>query len=459
MLRLPQSGGDRVYYRIFFKEEAGTLIGVSGNNKAENEAFIALDGCFEANGISVPRVWCASADRDIYLLQDLGDTSLFAMLHKPEGEAMIEASIRELVRVQTIDRAEWESYAIEAPFNRRQIARDLNYFKYEYLKNSSVVYSEDLLDDDFERLAERLMQTPGEIQGFMYRDFQSRNVMIDKNHPYLIDFQGGRFGPCIYDIVSFLWQAKADFSAEEREKYLNLYADEFCRVRDISRERLLESVPEFVLFRTLQVLGAYGFRGLVQRRAHFIESIPGALANLRQLLLSGAISSYPELERICRELIEDERFKKSAEDSDGRLTVEVVSFSYKRGYPEDLSGNGGGFMFDCRAMHNPGRYAEYKELTGLDKPVIDFLEERGEVQEFLASAYRLVDASVERYLSRGFSRLQVGFGCTGGQHRSVYCAEHLAEHLAEKFPQARIRVIHRERGISKLLKNGEYRNY
>lgn len=133
------------------------------------------------------------------------------------------------------------------------------------------------------------------------------------------------------------------------------------------------------------------------------------------------------------------------------LTVTIYSFSFKKGIPEDNSGNGGGYVFDCRSTHNPGKYDEYKQLTGLDQPVIDFLEKDGEILEFLSSVYTLVDHHVARFLERGFEHLQVSFGCTGGQHRSVYSAQHTAEHIKEKFPTVSIELIHRERGIQQTL--------
>lgn len=259
-----------------------------------------------------------------------------------------------------------------------------------------------------------------------------------------IDFQGGRKGPVLYDAVSFLWQARAGFSSDFRKKMVEYYALEYCEGDFIKAKKMLTALPLIILFRTLQVLGAYGFRGLVEHRAHFIVSIPGALSNLREMLIEGAVDSYPELKRIVEILIKDHRFSKLELSDKTPLTIEVFSFSYKNGYPDDFSGNGGGFMFDCRAMHNPGRYKQYKELTGRDSEVVDFLEERGEVQAFLSAAWSLTDPAVERYLRRGFNNLQIGFGCTGGQHRSVYCAEATAHHISAFFPEANVVLLHRE---------------
>lgn len=274
--------------------------------------------------------------------------------------------------------------------------------------------------------------------------------MVYESKPYFIDFQGGRPGPVIYDAISFLWQAKAGFSDDFRQEMLEHYFEELSRLTSCRRNEQEEhqSVNRFALFRTLQVLGAYGLRGLVERKAHFIESIPAALENLKILIENGAVDRYPELKRVCSCVCTDKRFAKKTEDG---LRVTVFSFSYKKGYPADFTGNGGGFMFDCRGMHNPGRYAEYKSLTGRDKPVIDFLEERGEVQQFVENAVGMVSPSIETYLRRGFSNLQIGFGCTGGQHRSVYCAERTAQVIAEKFPSAHIVLIHREQGLETTL--------
>ena len=445
---LPGAGSDRRYFRLT-GDGGESMIGVYGDDVSENRAFIALARYFRGKGIPVPEIYAVSDDEKMYLQEDLGDVQLISLLHTEEGDRLVGECMRELARLQTLPREEWEGMTFNAPFSRRQVMWDLNYFKYEYVKPSGVVFDEALLEDDFEGLADSLLDGDRRLWGFMYRDCQSRNVMVKGGKPYWIDFQGGRLGPCVYDAVAMLWQAKAGFSDTFREEMLGEYASAlgyYCGVRP---EEVLAEVDRYLLFRTLQVLGAYGFRGLIQKRAHFIESIPGALGNLRQLIDKGAVAAYPELERLCHELIEDERFKPNVGDG---LHVNVFSFSYKRGYPEDYSGNGGGFMFDCRGLHNPGRYEQYKPLTGLDKPVRDFLEERGEIQPFLSSAWELTDQAVACYLRRGFTSLQIGFGCTGGRHRSVYSADATARHIAEKFPAAKVTVIHREQGIREEVK-------
>lgn len=447
-VRLLGAGSDRRYWRLT-AADGRTAIGVEADNVADAGSFIALDCVFRTEGLSVPEVYGFTPDCRFYLQEDLGHTDLLSLLHTEEGESLVERCMRSLARMQTVSESEWGDAVAYRPLSERLIMWDLNYFKYEYLKPSGVVFDEDRLEDDFCRLCRHILDIPAEGWGFMYRDCQSRNVMVKKGEPYWIDFQGGRRGPVLYDAVSFLWQAKAGFSPEFRCRMLDVYADEFCRLRHVRREQLLAPLADMSLFRMLQVLGAYGFRGLVQRRAHFIESIPPALSNLSGLIADGALNEYPELREACSRLVADERF--ACKDDDGRLTVTVFSFSYKKGYPDDFSGNGGGFMFDCRAMHNPGRYAEYKQLTGLDSEVITFLESKGEVQKFTDSALELVSPAVDRYLKRGFSSLQIGFGCTGGQHRSVYCAQHVAVALAARFPQARVRLIHRERSLEQHL--------
>lgn len=445
VIRLAGAGGDRQYYRM--RSDSGCCIGTVGDSERDCRAFVGLDRVFYMHGVPVPEIYGVSDDMRCYIQQDLGDRSLFSCLGSDEWRGLAEDSLKALVRLQTVPESEWGPYAGYKPYSRRQVMWDLNYFKYEYLKPARIDFDEERLEDDMERLAEYLSGAAAGPQGFMMRDFQSRNVMIHDGKPLLIDFQGGRRGPVTYDAISFLWQAKAGLKPATREELMELYAFEYERATGTPARQILDAVRPLAFFRTLQVLGAYGFRGLVQKRAHFIESIPAALDNLSDLMNLPILDSCPELARVCREAI---AHSPAPARHDG-LLIKVYSFSYKRGYPEDYTGNGGGFMFDCRGMHNPGRYAEYKSLTGRDKPVIDFLESRGEVQKFVADAEAIVSPSVECYLRRGFSDLQIGFGCTGGQHRSVYCAEAVAHAIKRKYPKAQVMLIHRERGIEETL--------
>lgn len=443
-VRLPGAGSDRVYSRLQSGERS--VIATEGADAKENRAFVELARVFRRHSANVPEIIAVSDDFSRYLQEDLGDQSLLPLLSTPSRMELSAKTLRALVRLQTVPEGEWRDAVMCAPFSRRLVMWDLNYFKYEFLKPSGIPFDEEELEDDMERLASDVESVDGRLWGFMYRDCQSRNVMIRDGEPWWIDFQGGRKGPMIYDAVSFLWQAKAGFTKEERWALLEVYADELSKTIGVEPRLILAEVGKFALLRTLQVLGAYGFRGLVEKKAHFIESIPAAVRNLAELAEEGALDRYPEIRKIAREALES-RFMKKEEP--GRLTVKVFSFSYKKGYPEDLSGNGGGFMFDCRGMHNPGRYDEYKPLTGLDKPVRDFLEEKGEVGPFGDKAFDIVAPTIDRYIKRGFSSLQVGFGCTGGRHRSVYCAQAFAERVAKEFPEARVVLCHREQGIDK----------
>jgi hypothetical protein len=288
---------------------------------------------------------------------------------------------------------------------------------------------------------------------FLYRDFQARNVMLDaEGNPCFIDFQGGRKGPLEYDVASFLWQASAHYSTNLRNELIEVYLDALSEYIEVDKVLFHKRLRLFVLFRTLQVLGAYGFRGYFERKKHFLESIPSAIENL-SALLAGGVCDYPYLHSVLQQLVSLPSLqpKKTAisildKDEKKELVVRVFSFSYKKGIPEDISGNGGGYVFDCRSTHNPGRYEPYKKLTGLDESVIQFLEDDGEILTFLESVYQLADVHVARYLERGFTDLMFSFGCTGGQHRSVYSAQHLAEHLHAKFG-VKVCLCHREQGI------------
>ncbi len=322
---------------------------------------------------------------------------------------------------------------------------DLNYFKYCFLKATGLEFNEGQLEDDFQHLADVLLRSSSAT--FMYRDFQSRNVMIKDGEPMFIDFQGGRKGPFFYDVASFLWQAKANFPNSLRQELLKEYIDELKKYKYVDVDYFYSQLRHFVLFRTLQVLGAYGFRGYFEKKPHFMQSVPFAINNLRSLLNEPYVE-YPYLTKVLRNLVNMSQFTDDLQKH--MLTVKVMSFAYKKGIPNDNSGNGGGFVFDCRASNNPGKYDRYKPYTGLDAPVIKYLEDDGEILTFLSHAYELVDASVKRYVERGFTNLMVCFGCTGGQHRSVYCAQHMAEHIFKKF-NVKVELVHREQNIEQVF--------
>ena len=449
MEALSAAGSNRRYFRL--TGGGVSVVGVEGTSVEENRAFIAMARHFHRAGLPVPQVLARSADDVYYLQEDLGDTTLFDRLaacrrtgtYGEEETALLRRTLQRLPEVQVVGARGFDfsvCYPL-AEFNMRSVMWDLNYFKYCFLKATGLEFSEDRLEDDFQRLSAVLLRTDGDT--FMYRDFQSRNVMVKDGEPYFIDFQGGRRGPVHYDVASFLWQARAQYPPALREELLDAYLGSLARFMPVDEADFRRRLRHFVLFRTLQVLGAYGFRGYFERKPHFLQSIPPALDNLRSLL-DEDFPEYPYLADVLRQMAGLEQFRPTP--SRHSLLVTVCSFSYKKGIPADGSGNGGGFVFDCRALHNPGRYEQYARLTGLDQPVIEFLERDGGILRFLEHAWALVDASVERYQARGFTHLMVCFGCTGGQHRSVYAAQRTAEHIHQQYG-VDVRLLHREQGI------------
>lgn len=451
MVELPSSGSNRRYFRMYGIKQ---LIGVSGTSKEENEAFIYMSGHFRKKGLPVPEVYCNSDDLSFYLQEDLGDTLLFHAIEKGRLSCVFDDHERSLLHktIALLPGLQVEgangfdfSYCYPQPsFNQRSILWDLNYFKYCFLKATGLDFQENKLEDDFQKMSEVLLERPSET--FMYRDFQSRNVMIKNDEPWFIDYQGGRKGPVYYDVASFLWQAKAKFPEDLRNELLHTYIQSLKQYIPVDEAYFHKQLRHYVLFRTLQVLGAYGFRGYFEKKPHFIQSVPYAIENLKQLLKEN-FSEYPYLYSVLRELTSLAQFSDHIQKR--MLEVKVVSFAYKKGIPNDPTGNGGGFVFDCRAINNPGKYERYNQFTGLDEPVIRFLEDDGEITRFLEHAYSMTDAAVKRYLDRGFTNLMVCFGCTGGQHRSVYSAQHTAEHLHKKFG-VKIHLIHREQNVEQI---------
>ncbi len=484
------SGSNRQYFRFTSSQGKG-IIGVIGTSRDENHAFITLARHFASMGLPVPQVFAVSDDGLCYLQQDLGSRSLFDALkggrdaggrYNEAEKELLRRTVAELPRLQILGAQglDFSTCYPQAEMDETSVFFDLNYFKYCFLKATDIDFHELRLEAAFKLLAKDL--TNDEQLAFLYRDFQARNVMLDaEGNPHFIDFQGGRRGPVQYDLASFLWQASALYSPELREELISIYLANLRHYIEVDEVRFRKRLRLFVLFRLLQVLGAYGFRGYFERKKHFLESIPPAMQNLRTLLAEEDGCPYPYLREVLEALLAKPEFQpeelhlqprkdgyRTAEDNvykahpadgpatyskfDGKgpLVVRVFSFSFHKGIPEDESGNGGGYVFDCRSTHNPGRYEPYKKLTGLDEPVIRFLEDDGEILTFLDSVYRLADAHVERYLQRGFTDLMFSFGCTGGQHRSVYCAQHLAERIHQKYG-VRVIVNHREQGIHKVL--------
>jgi aminoglycoside/choline kinase family phosphotransferase len=429
---------------------AGSAIGAWNEIKDENRAFLYFSRQFRNAGLHVPEIYQEDPENDVYLMEDLGDISMLSLVDHAVNTGAFPDAIRDLYR-QTLK--ELIGFQVTAgknldytycyprgEFDERSMYWDLNYFKYYFLK-LHVPFHEEMLEDDFVMLVSYLKQA--EVTGFMYRDFQARNILIRDGQPYFIDYQGGRKGPLHYDVASLLFQVKAGLPPAFREEMLQYYIEELSRHISYDHASFRKYYAGFTLIRILQVLGAYGFRGLIEKKPHFKLSIPGALANLEWWLANAEIDvQLPELMRCLDMLTHLEDYRKIQSEEEGRLTVSISSFSYKNSIPDDRTGYGGGFVFDCRALPNPGREERYRAFTGKDPIIIQYLEDRPEVEEFLENAGKLVSQSVDNYLERGFDRLSVQFGCTGGQHRSVYCVEKLGSFLRDKYPGIVVKVDH-----------------
>ena len=443
VVRLTGDGSNRVYYRI--SSDDVTVIGAAGTSVEENKAFAALSEALLACGVAAPKVLAVSDDGLCYLQEDCGDATVYTSLSAARERGCFNEDEMMLLRnvVACLPRIQFGvprhfDFSICYPvsdFNERTVMWDLNYFKYCFLKGVGIEFNESLLEDEFDSMAAMLLSDNDNV--FLYRDFQSRNVMLKDGEPYFIDFQGGRRGPIYYDVASFVGQARAKYTNEAVGAMIDAYISALGEYKKVDKAHFLKMLKLFRVFRLLQNLGTYGYRGLFERKKAFVESIPAALSQLDELL--GNEKMFPYLHAIIREVAQLPMF---VHQESKELTVDVISFSYRRGIPDDPSGNGGGFVFDCRSIHNPGRYEPYKKLTGMDEPVIKFLETESNISEFLENAYALVDNMVDTYRKRGFTHIQVCCGCTGGQHRSVYSAEHIAHHVADKFG-VRVVVTHK----------------
>jgi aminoglycoside/choline kinase family phosphotransferase len=411
----------------------GILYGV----REENVAFLEFSRHFRRHSLPVPEIYIEDLDHGAYLEEDLGDTSLFEFLSRNrKGEKIAQHAVEAYRRVIAIlprfqiEAASDLNYDVcypRASFDRQSITWDLNYFKYYFLRLAGIPFNEQALEDDFNRLTDFLLSADRDY--FLYRDFQSRNVMLRDGQPFFLDYQGGRKGALQYDVASLLFDAKADLPPELRQQLLDHYLETVAKFGGPKRDDFMRHYYAFVYIRIMQALGAYGFRGFYERKAHFLQSVPYALKNLRWLLHNVTLPiAVPTLLEAFHSMLASEKLQGLASEAEN-LVVRIVSFSFHRGLPKDESGNGGGFVFDGRSLPNPGREERFKSLTGKDASVIDYLNQQLSVHQFLASAMSLVDASVANYKERGFRHLMVSFGCTGGQHRSVYLAEQLAKHL------------------------------
>ncbi|MBL7748375.1 MAG: phosphotransferase [Chitinophagaceae bacterium] len=445
---LPQSGSERRYFRLHGINNS--IIGTYGANIKENETFIYFSRHFKEKQLAVPEIFAVSEDGMFYLQQDFGDVSL---LNRLEAEgfteniyALFQQSLTALalLQVKGDEGLDYSQCLTNAEFGKQAIMADLLYFKYYFLDALRKPYDKQKLIDDFEALSNYLTHT--EYKYFMFRDFQSRNIMISPSFGkgqeasvHFIDYQGGMKGAPQYDVASMLWQARANLPDEWKNDLLEDYMKSFENIigQSIDKAIFRSQYNGYVLIRLLQVLGAYGFRGLFERKAHFLTSIPLALRNLRDFFNNQSVGiSLPEFRKVLDICVADEvieQFTPTQADENTPLVIKVHSFSFRKQTPTDDSGNGGGFIFDCRGILNPGRVDSMKTQTGRDKDVKDFLEQQTKMPEFLNSVFDIVDITVEEYIQRGFESLMISFGCTGGQHRSVYAADAMARHLKNKF--------------------------
>lgn len=498
---LRADGSNRSLYRIIGPNEA-SVIGVWGPDAEENRAFIEFSRALRSIHLPVPEIHAVDEHAGIYIEEDLGDTTLFAALTAVRADESFPEKITAIYRdvVALLPRVQVEGgkvidYSIAYPcteFDRQSMMWDLNYFKYHFMKLARIPFNEARLERDFNHLCDILLQA--DRSNFLYRDFQSRNIMLRDGKPWLIDYQGGRRGALQYDIASLLYDAKADIPDALRDQLLGEYLDALEYYMPVERERFTELYRCFVLIRIMQAMGAYGYRGFFEGKPHFLASVPYAIANIEKLLERGLPLELPELRVVLERIAHSDLRDRVGEDGTGeiallrhdggkqptaiaaiatpamnghagpvssahaipsksdepeknaeqKLAITITSFSYRRGYPAETSEHGGGFVFDCRALHNPGRYEPYKALCGRDAEVVDFLEREEKVEEFWNNVRGLAINAVENYLERGFSNLSIAFGCTGGQHRSVYFAERLTRYLREHYPQVDVTLAHRE---------------
>ncbi len=451
---LAESGSDRKYFRLF--SENFTTLGVYNADSKENLAFIEFTKHFQKKGLKVPEILAEEVTENIYLIEDLGDTTLFAFLTEEHKTSAFSKELQQKY-YQVLDAlpefqikgGEGLNYSLCYPrssFDKQSMMWDLNYFKYYFLKLAQIPFEEQALEDDYQKFTDYLLEANQNY--FLYRDFQSRNIMVKNDEVYFIDYQGGRKGALQYDLASLLYDAKAEIPQEKRDELYTYYIGQLKKHIDVNEEEFKKFFQGYVLIRIMQAMGAYGFRGFYEKKAHFLASIPPALANLDNLLKTINLPvELPTLMPLLNKLIKSEKLMELAAKG-SNLEVSVNSFSYKRGIPVDESGHGGGFAFDCRALHNPGRYDEYKQLTGMDMKVIEFLDKEEDVAIFKKNVTALVEQSVEKYIERNFDHLSVNFGCTGGQHRSVYMAEFITRQLRDKY-NIKVEVRHREQEMKR----------
>lgn len=445
---LPESASYRRYYRLIGNSHRA--LAAHNADLKENTAFVEFTRFFLSKGLRVPQLYAIAPSRSWYLIEDLGDITLYTLVERAKADgtfpdavvALYEQALSHLLDIQFSGCQELTESVFypRALFDAQSMRWDLHYFKYHFLKVLKVPFDEQRLEEDFETLIAFLGEAENDF--FLFRDFQSRNIMVKDGLVYFIDYQGGRRGALSYDVASLLFDAKVGLPHEVRQNLLEFY----CR-RLAARDEKLEAgfrryYAGYSLIRILQALAAFGFRGLVEKKEHFIRSIPNGVENLAYWRTFFNLRfDLPELNKCINYIVDSESIRRVGLPES--LRVSINSFSYRRGIPVDETGNGGGYVFDCRCLPNPGRLSEFAQLTGRDQPVIDFLCAEAAVQTYIGLACQLVATHVEDYIARGLTHLVVNFGCTGGQHRSVYCAEQLADFLKKNY-DVQVRLRHRE---------------
>jgi aminoglycoside/choline kinase family phosphotransferase len=449
---MPRSGSDRAYFRL--RSLTKQVVGAHNPDAKENKAFIGFTKHFLSKGLNVPNLLAEDEHNNVYLLNDLGDRTLFNLIQIESERSRFSDTLmgvyknvlRELPKFQ-IHAGKDLDYSLcypRAKFDRQSMSWDLNYFKYYFLKLAGITFDEQALEDDYQKLISFLYSADHDY--FMYRDFQSRNIMLKDDDIWFIDYQGGRKGALQYDLASLLYDAKANVPEEVRSELLSFYIEELKKHIPVDESSFRSNFTGFVMIRIMQAMGTYGFRGFYEKKTHFLASIPYALKNMDYLLKNTQLPiELPTLISVLKQLIQSPKLMEIAKP---RLKVSVNSFSFRRGVPVDESGHGGGFVFDCRALPNPGRLEQYKQLTGMDQEVIDFLLKEPEVGNFLQTCLQLTESSINNYIARSFNNLTVNFGCTGGQHRSVYLAENFAKAIRNKF-DIEVVLRHREQEMLK----------
>ncbi len=448
--KLERSGSPRKYYRI--NSKSYVIIGAYNTDKKENNAFITLSEHFYQENIQVPRIYAYDPENNIYLQEDLGQETLFDRIKNTKKESKYPTELTKIYKIilgQLIDIQIYGGknldYSVCYPrenFDKQSMMWDLNYFKYFFLKLADIQFDEQLLENDFQKFTDFLLKT--DTKYFLFRDFQSRNIMLKGNKVFFIDYQGGRRGALQYDLASLLFDAKADIPENIREELKNHYLKSVKKHIEIDEKEFTKYYYGYALIRVLQAMGAYGYRGFFERKSHFLQSIPFALNNLEFLISKvDFINNTKELKDVLSKITKSKKLKEIGESA-GKLKVTIKSFSYKKAIPYDPSGNGGGFVFDCRFLDNPGRIDKFKHLSGIGKEVKKYLEKNKEVSEFINLTQTIVKKAVENYQKRNFSDLSVNYGCTGGQHRSVYSVEKMAEFLIKNY-DLEIDIVHTEK--------------